>query len=82
MRREDRYLAARLEGAVSRHKLAVANAGAKLIDELRTAGFKQIDTVDAAYQRLEAQRKLPGLAQHEIDIVLHYATVKKARKAK
>jgi hypothetical protein len=71
----DRTMATNLEAIMSRHDDYVK----RTISDLRRAGFRE-DTIEAAYERLAAQRALPGLTQAQIDMAVY--EIRNRRKKK
>lgn len=74
MRFADRIAASNLEAIMARHDKAVE----RTLSDLKVAGFRET-TIEAAYQRLDAQREFAGFTQDQIDQAL-YAMRKRARE--
>lgn len=71
MKRSDRTMASLLESTLARHSLKQEALDERLLADLRSAGFTQIRSAQEAYERLDAQRELPGFSQTQIDMVMY-----------
>ena len=64
-------MAANLESVLSQFTARQEALEKRALADLHAAGFIQISSITDAFERLEAQRELPGFTQAQIDMVLY-----------